>query len=137
MDYKKYYQRSISTGGSREAIKALIGLSNLYLSYVKSLNSIQFDQGMAEKDIEALKEQISELSFPIEDQSVETVNEAFKLAKKISIRDGSIGKIFDLFNKVNLTEKPKMEVEVLFPKISTPKVLSRATASAAIGGRDE
>jgi TolA-binding protein len=114
------YQSAIRYGDTQVAIDSLVQLALLYNKFVNVLKTMPVPSGLPEADIASFKNEIEKLVIPMEEKSVDTMSEALNFSKKMKIRDGSISKIQQELNKLNLIPTHNLEDDLATPKMILP-----------------
>lgn len=112
---QKDYEAGTKGGDAYTTVNSLIGLARLYQGFVTSLSQIEGPRSFSEEEKLALKDELSNIVFPFEEKAVETVDTALKLAKKSDLRDGSVGQIQRILDKLNLKRRSVASIKMFLP----------------------
>ncbi len=118
---QRAFQSAISYGDPEVSVKSLIGLAECYQAYTKSLRTLELVGKLNKQDKKAIKSELENLALPMEDKYVESLSEAMKVAKKLNLRDGSIGVIQTMLDKVNLKKVAHPNYVIHRPGLMLPK----------------
>jgi len=122
MDYaQNLFQKGLSSDDSSYIVKSLIGLSELYDSYVAELKSLEAPSAFTPEEADMLKQELSNIIMPFEEKSAEVLNQATDVANAANFRDGTSGKVKSLFDVVNLDEKTVPTFKVRLPSSAGPR----------------
>ena len=95
------YQQAIKYGDPRVAIQAFVKLANAYGNYAKSIRAIKLSEDVSPTDAQAFYDEMENLAIPMEEKEVESLQEALKQSKRLSLRDDSIQKIQIQLDELN------------------------------------
>ena len=116
LDYaQNLFQKALASDDQKYVISSLIGLSELYDSYVSDLKTLKAPSAFGPEETEALKQELANIIMPFEEKSAEVLNQATDVSKSAQFRDGSMGKVKSLFDIVNLDEKIVYKSKVRLP----------------------
>lgn len=122
LDYaQNLFQKGLASDDRGYIIKSLIGLSELYDSYVVDLKNLQPPKSFSKEEAEALQQELANIIMPFEEKSAEVLNQATEVAKAAEFRDGTMGKVKSLFDVVNLDEKTVPNIKVRLPSSAGPR----------------
>lgn len=112
---QKAYQAGAQGGDAYTTVNSLVGLAALYQGFVTSLNEIEGPDSFGEDEKNALKDELANIVFPFEEKAVETIDAALKLAKKSDLRDGSVGRIQKILDRLNMKNRKISSLDVVLP----------------------
>ena len=123
-DVQATYQAATNGGDAYTTVNALVGLANLYQGFVTGMNDIRGPASFSDEERQALKDELSNVAFPFEEKAVETVDTALKFAKKSDLRDGSVGRVQKILDRLNMKERTISSIDEYLPGpvyVSAPK----------------
>lgn len=115
------YQDVIRYGDGVAAVEALRGMANSYGHYVEALRTIELVGEYSKEELSALRSELENLSLPVEDKRIDTLQQALKQAKRIDIRDGTVGDIQAEINKLNMKRSVSNTMQIKLPEPQLPK----------------
>jgi tetratricopeptide (TPR) repeat protein len=122
LDYaQNLFQKGLSSDDQKYVIKSLIGLSELYDSYVNDLKNLRAPASFGPEEAEALQQELANIIMPFEEKSADVLNQATQVAKGANFRDGTMGKVRSLFDIVNLDEKTVHNIKARLPSSAGPR----------------
>lgn len=114
-DVQASYQAATNGGDDYTTVNALVGLANLYQGFVTGLSEIRGPASFNDDERQALKDELSNVAMPFEEKAVETVDVALKFAQKSDLRDGSVGRVQKILDRLNLKERTISSIEEYLP----------------------
>ncbi|MCB0413349.1 MAG: tetratricopeptide repeat protein [Bdellovibrionales bacterium] len=114
------YQSAIRYSDPSTTIDALEELAALYRSYVVSLREMPVPKDLPEDAVAAFRSEIENLAMPMEERSIETLNQAYENAKKFAFYDGRVDKLKKQLDRYNLKPNFLSEYEVELPSYELP-----------------
>jgi tetratricopeptide (TPR) repeat protein len=113
------FREVIKYGDPEYIVYALRDLALCYDHYVKAVRNIQFTKPVPKEDMDALQAELEKVTVPMEDKAVETISQAVTHAKKFELRDGTIAKVQNIMNELNM--RPALtQAEILPPARVVP-----------------
>lgn len=117
---QKAYQSAINYGDPKMSVQALRKLAECYIDYATSVRGMTFVNHLPEKEQEAFRAELEQLSVPMEEKGIEAMNQALDAAKKAQMRDNQVAELQAEVDRLNM--KPSApKVEVIQPTIYVPK----------------
>ena len=127
---QKAYQSAIGYGDPEQSVRALRLLANCYLDYAHSVRGMSLPASVAASDQATFKNEIEQLSIPMEEKGIEAMGQALETAKKAQVRNGQVAEISRELDKLNMRPSPPVEFAPLVPGIYVP-VFARVPAAVA------
>ena len=115
------FQKGLSADDQEYVINSLIGLSELYDSYVRDLKSLKPPSSFGPEETEVLNQELANIIMPFEEKSADVLNQATEIAESANFRDGKLGKVRSLFDVVNLDEKTVPNLKARLPASAGPR----------------
>lgn len=115
------FQDVIRFGDAKTSVGALRSMAACYGHYVDSVRGLELVGEYTKEELAALKKELENLSLPMEDKRVDTLQDALKLAKRLELRDGSISEIQSELNSLNMKRTLSNAVQIKLPDIMLPK----------------
>lgn len=109
------YTAATNGGDAYTTVSALVGLANLYQGFVSGIKEVRGPASFSDEERAALKAELENVTFPFEEKAVETVDTALQYAKKADLRDGSVGKVQQILDRLNLKERTISSIEEYLP----------------------
>ncbi len=124
---QKAYQSTIRYGDPSVSVKALRRLADCYLDYAKTVRGMKLPDSVAAADQEAFRAEIEQITIPMEEKGIETMQQALEMAKKAQLRGGEIAELQNEVNRLNMKPVDAPVITVSVPKVYLPNF--RAPAS--------
>lgn len=124
---QKAYQSAIRYGDPETSVKSLRRLANCYIDYAKTVREMTLPDDVPEADQQAFKAEIEQLSIPMEEKGIESMNQALVAARKAQLRDGQIAEIQKEINQLNFKTNAEMPVQILSPVVYIPQFQAGAS----------
>ena len=118
---QKAYQAVISYGHPEYMVKSLEKLSEMYSVYAKHVRTMKLPKDTPEDEKQIFQAEIERLVIPMEEKGVDTLLEALKAAKTAKLIDGSVARIEQKINKMNMTESNVPNLTVELPGFAGPE----------------
>lgn len=109
------YTAATNGGDAYTTVNALVGLANLYQGFVTDINQIRGPASFSDDERNALKDELYNVAFPFEEKAVETIDTALKFAKKADLRDGSVGRVQKILDRLNMKERTISSIDEYLP----------------------
>ncbi len=109
---QRAYQAAINYGDPYVSVEALENMAAMYKDYVADLQSMPTPRGLDEKEALEFKGQLEQIAFPMEEKSVDTYSQALVTAKSLKLRDGSVSRLQDVIDSINMVKKPRFPTPV-------------------------
>jgi SMC interacting uncharacterized protein involved in chromosome segregation len=123
------FQDVVRYADPRTSVAAMTYLSESYAHYVDSLRKMEVTGDIKKEELAALRKELENLAMPIEDKRVDVLNEALSAAKRLELRDGSIAKIQQEINRLNMKRSPSNSIAIQIPPPMLPRQIQ------TLGGR--
>lgn len=126
------YQSAIRYGDPEQSVRALRRLADLYLDYAGTVRGMNLPGAVSAADQQAFKQEIEQLSIPMEEKGIEAMNQALEAAKKAQLRDGQIAELQAEVNRLNMKTNVQPPVVVAQPTVYLP-LIGRSPAGTEVG----
>jgi tetratricopeptide (TPR) repeat protein len=117
---QKAYQSAIHYGDPQTSIKALRRLAGCYLDYAKTVRAMGLPEGTSAQDQKAFKDEIEQLSIPMEEKGIESMAQALEASKKAQAHDGQVAELQAEVDRLNMKTSTPINVQVDMPGIYLP-----------------
>lgn len=117
---QKAYQSTMRYGDPKVAVKALQRLAGCYQRFVDDLKSMPLPAGLSPSDEAVFRNEISNLSIPLEEKSVETMAKALEKAKDLELRDGTIADLRERLDALNFRQGQRLQVPIQGAPVTLP-----------------
>lgn len=124
---QRAFEATLAYKDSEYAVKALQQLSNIYVTYSRTLKNIPLPPELPQADRNALMSEMENLAMPLEEKGIETMAQAVQLAQQLNLHDGQLEELQNELDKLNMKKTVRPKVELHTPKPVGPKF-------AAFGG---
>ena len=124
---QKAYQAAIGYGDPQQSVIALRKLAGCYLDYARGVRGMTLPGGSA-ADQKAFGDELEQLSVPMEEKGIESMNQALQTSKKSQLHTGEVAEIQIELDKLNMRKSSVPPVQVVEPGVYVPN-LTRAPAS--------
>ncbi len=124
---QKAYQAAISYGDAAQSVRALRKLAGCYLDFAHGVRAMTLPGGTA-ADQKAFGDELEQLSVPMEEKGIESMNQALLASKKSQLHTGEVADIQIELDKLNMRKSNAPAVQVVEPGVYVPN-LTRAPAS--------
>lgn len=118
---QKAYQSAIRYGDPTVSVKALQRLAHSYIDYAKTVRGMTLPETVAAADQQAFRNEIEQLSIPMEEKGIETMQQALDTAKKAQLRGGEIAELQKEINHLNMKSVETPIIVVAGPQIYLPE----------------
>lgn len=129
---QKAYQSAIRYGDPEQSVRALRKLAGCYLDYASTVRGMSLPGDVPAADQQVFKQEIEQLTIPMEEKGIEAMSQALDASKKAQLRDGQIAEIQVEVNKLNMKATTQPPVVVVNPSIYVPS-FNRAPAGKEVG----
>ena len=119
---QRAYQSAMRYGDPYVAVESLQRLAGLYQTYVNDLKTMPLPKGLTANDEPTFRGEISQLSIPLEEKSVETMAKALEAAKDLEMRDGTIAELRQKLDALNMKPNTRLKLKIEPAKLSVPVV---------------
>lgn len=119
---QKAYQSTMRYGDPKVAVKALQRLAGCYQKYVDALKTMPLPSGLSAADEPIFRNEISSLSIPLEEKSVETMAKALEKAKDLEMRDGTIADLREKLDSLNLRKGQRLQIPIQAAPLTLPRM---------------
>jgi tetratricopeptide (TPR) repeat protein len=101
---QKAYQATINYGDPEMSIKSMERLSDCYEHFAHAVRDIQIKDKLSESDLAAFKGETEKMIIPMEEKGVDSLAQALEAAKKFQMHDGTIARLQNALNQINLVK---------------------------------
>lgn len=130
---QKAYQSAIRYGDSGVSVKSLKRLGDCYLDYAKTVRAMQLSGNVSPADQQAFKNEVEQLTIPMEEKGIESMAQALDTAKKAQLRDGQIAELQIEVGRLNMKPVTAPPITVAGPQAYLPQFTSeRAPANKEV-----
>ena len=126
---QKAYQSAIAYGDAGQSVRALRMLAGCYIDYSHTVRGMSLGH-VSEADQKAFSDEIEQLSVPMEEKGIESMNQALQTSKKAQLHTGEVADIQAELDKLNMKTNKVPPVQVVDPAMYVPS-FTRAPASEA------
>lgn len=114
------FQDAIKYGDSRVSIEAFEHLNACYVHYVKALKEMPIPAGLTEADSKAFRAELERLVIPLEEKSVDAINQALNFTRKQNYLDGTVARLERKLADLNQLPRLDIEIPVSKPEMALP-----------------
>lgn len=119
---QKAYQSAMRYGDPYVGVESLKRLAGLYQTFVSDLKTMPLPAGLTADDEPTFRGEITQLSIPLEEKSVETMAKALEAAKDLEMRDGTIAELRQKLDELNMKPNRRLKLRIEPARLSVPVV---------------
>ncbi|MGE0764274.1 MAG: hypothetical protein AB7N80_13410 [Bdellovibrionales bacterium] len=113
-------QQSIKYGDPQVTVQSLARLAGCYMHYVEALKTMPIPAGFSKEDEEAFRGELSNLSIPLEEKAVETLQEGIRAAKRFKVENAMVVEMRTALKKMNMPMPNTFDLDLTDPGVMLP-----------------
>jgi len=118
---QKAYQAAIEYGDPEVSVKAIHKLAGCYLHYSQALKGLKVTGEVSAADRAAFQKEIENLTIPMEEKGIDSLNQALQAARKFHLYNQSVVEIQAELDKLNLKAEALPLKPVQLPPVYLPQ----------------